>query len=78
MPVGSLGQVYGTFMSQGLDQLLDPQLDASVSCDDTYLQHRIRQTHDIWHVIAGLPITIAGEAAANGLTTEQQRSLPMR
>ena len=74
MPVGSLGHVYGTFMaSQGLDQLPDPQLDVSVSCDDTYLQHRIRQTHDIWHVIAGLPITIAGEAAANGLTTEQLR-----
>ena len=74
MPVGSLGHVYGTFMaSQGLTQLPDPQLNASVACDDTYLQRRIRQTHDIWHVIAGLPITIAGEAAANGLTTEQLR-----
>jgi ubiquinone biosynthesis protein Coq4 len=37
------------------------------------LQLRIRYTHDLWHVIAGLPITMAGEAAANGLTTEQLR-----
>ena len=74
MPAGSLGHVYGTFMaSQGLNQLPNPQLGDSVSCEDTYLQHRIRHTHDIWHVIAGLPITMAGEAAANGLTTEQLR-----
>ena len=37
--------------------------------DDAYLQMRIRHTHDLWHVISGLPITLAGEAAANGLTT---------
>lgn len=74
MPTGSLGHVYGTFMSsQGLGQLPSPKLDTSMSCDDTYLQHRIRHTHDIWHVIAGLPITIEGEAATNALTTEQLR-----
>ena len=58
--------------SQGLKQLPNPQLGDSVSCEDTYLQQRIRHTHDIWHVIAGLP-SLAGEAAANGLTTEQLR-----
>ena len=74
MPAGSLGHVYGTFMtSQGLNQLPSPQLNDSLSSEDTYLQQRIRHTHDIWHVIAGLPITTAGEAAANGLTTEQLR-----
>lgn len=74
MPAGSLGHVNGTFMaSQGLNQLPNPQLGESVSCEDTYLQQRIRHTHDIWHVIAGLPITKAGKAAANGLTTEQLR-----
>ena len=74
MPEGSLGHVYGTFMSsQGLSQLPDPERSASHSCDDTYLQQRIRFTHDLWHVIAGFPATLAGEAAANGLTTEQLR-----
>ena len=74
MPPGSLGHVYGTFMeSQGLSELPEPELNHSVSCDDTYLQRRIRHTHDIWHVVAGLPTSMAGEAAANGLTTEQLR-----
>lgn len=41
--------------------------------DDAFLQIRIRYTHDVRHVIVGLPITLAGEASANGLTTEQLR-----
>ena len=74
MPAGSLGHVYGLFMSsQGLSELPSPQLPDAMGGDDAYLQMRIRHTHDLWHVIAGLPITLAGEAAANGLTTEQLR-----
>ena len=74
MPAGSLGHVYGRFMtSQGLSELPAPQLPNAMGGDDAYLQMRIRHTHDLWHVIAGLPITLAGEAAANGLTTEQLR-----
>jgi ubiquinone biosynthesis protein COQ4 len=74
MPAGSLGHVYGLFMaSQGLSELSAPVLPSGIGGDDAYLQMRIRQTHDLWHVIAGLPITLAGEAAANGLTTEQLR-----
>jgi len=74
MPAGSLGHVYGLFMtSQGLTKLPSPQLPGAMGGDDAYLQMRIRHTHDVWHVIAGLPITSAGEAAANGLTTEQLR-----
>ena len=74
MPAGSLGHVYGHFMtSQGLSELPDPLLPNEMEGDDAYLQMRIRHTHDQWHVVAGLPITLAGEAAANGLTTEQLR-----
>ena len=74
LPAGSLGHVYGLFMkSQGLSELPAPMLPSGVGGDDAYLQMRIRHTHDLWHVIAGLPITMAGEAAANGLTTEQLR-----
>ena len=74
MPAGTLGHVYGLFMtSQGLSELPAPTLPEAIGADDTYLQMRIRYTHDVWHVIAGLPITLAGEAAANGLTTEQLR-----
>ena len=74
MPAGSLGLVYGLFLtSQGLSELPAPELSKEMASDDAYLQLRIRYTHDLWHVIAGLPITMAGEAAANGLTTEQLR-----
>ena len=74
MPAGSLGYVYGLFLtSQGLSELPAPELSKEMASDDAYLQLRIRYTHDLWHVIAGLPITMAGEAAANGLTTEQLR-----
>ena len=74
MPVGSLGHVYGRFMtSQGLSQLPAPQLPNAMGADDAFLQMRIRHTHDVRHVIAGLPMTLAGEASANGLTTEQLR-----
>ena len=74
MPEGSLGHVYGLFLtSQGLSELPAPELSKEMASDDAYMQLRIRYTHDLWHVIAGLPITMAGEAAANGLTTEQLR-----
>jgi ubiquinone biosynthesis protein COQ4 len=74
LPAGSLGHVYGVFLtSQGLSELPAPVLSKEMASDDAYLQLRIRSTHDLWHVIAGLPITMAGEAAANGLTTEQLR-----
>lgn len=74
LPAGSLGHVYGLFLtSQGLSELPAPVLSKEMASDDAYLQLRIRYTHDLWHVIAGLPITMAGEAAANGVTTEQLR-----
>ncbi len=74
LPAGSLGHVYGLFItSQGLSELPAPVLPSGVGGDDAYLQMRIRYTHDLWHVIAGLPVNLAGEAAATGLTTEQLR-----
>ena len=74
LPPGSLGQSYGRFLeSQGLEPLPDPELSEGTNADDHYLQLRIRHTHDLWHVVAGIPPTSAGEAALDGLTTEQLR-----
>ena len=74
MPAGSLGHVYGLFMtSQGLTELPAPLLPTAIDGDDAYLQMRIRYTHDLWHVIGGLPTSLPGEAAVSGLTTEQLR-----
>ena len=74
LPPGSLGQSYGRFLQdQGLDPLPDPEWPEGSQADDHYLQMRIRHTHDLWHVVAGIPPTSAGEAALDGLTTEQLR-----
>ncbi|OON13043.1 MAG: hypothetical protein BTM30_01635 [Synechococcus lacustris str. Tous] len=73
-PAGSLGYVYGHLLfDQGLEPLAPPQLSADISAADSYLQHRIRACHDVWHAITGSPATIAGESALNGFTAEQLR-----
>ena len=74
LPCGSLGHGYGRFLSdQGLEVLPEPVLAVNLPNEEAYLHRRIRHCHDVWHVVAGIPATLAGEAAANGLTTEQLR-----
>ncbi len=74
LPAGSLGYAYGhLLLDQGLEPLPAPVLPPGADGDTTYLQLRIRHCHDVWHAIAGCPTTLAGEAAMNGLTTEQLR-----
>lgn len=74
LPPGTLGHGYAhLLLDQGLTALPAPVLPAGADGDTIYLQHRIRNSHDIGHAIAGCPTTLAGEAAMNGLTTEQLR-----
>ena len=74
LPPGSLGHVYGHLLAdQGLETLPPPEIPPGADGDATYLQRRIRACHDVWHAISGCPTTLAGEAALNGLTTEQLR-----
>ena len=71
---GSLGHAYGhQLVDQGLEPLPPPEFPAGADGDDIYLQRRIRASHDVWHAITGCPTTLAGEAAMNGVTTEQLR-----
>ena len=42
-------------------------LQAGSDGDDTWLHQRVRNTHDLWHVVCGCPPTAAGEAVAYGL-----------
>lgn len=73
-PAGSLGYVYGHLLfDQGLEPLAPPQLSTGTSAADSYLQHRIRASHDVWHAITGCPASTAGEAALNGFSAEQLR-----
>ncbi len=74
MAAGSLGHRVGHLLAdQGLVPLPDPKIPPGADGDDTYLQMRIRHTHDVWHALTGFPTTLAGEAALNGFTCEQLR-----
>jgi len=74
LPEGSLGHSVGQLLAdQGLMPLPDPVIPPGADGDDTYLQLRIRHTHDLWHALTGFPPTLAGEAGLNGFTCEQLR-----
>jgi len=60
MPEGSLGQVYAFAMAR-LDY--DPNLHAGMEPlnDAVYVELRLSQTHDLWHVVTGFDTMVAGE-----------------
>ncbi len=60
LPEGSLGQAY----ADSLERLgYDPNLHAGMvpASDGAYVELRLSQTHDLWHVITGFDTTVAGE-----------------
>ncbi len=59
-PQGSLGYCYATAMQQ---QGLNPNLHVGMTagCDASYVELRLSQTHDIWHLITGFDTSFAGE-----------------
>ena len=60
LPVGTLGQVYAEHMQRlGLDPNFYPEL--KVDDDPSYIVMRMRQTHDLWHVVTGFDTEVAGE-----------------
>lgn len=60
LPAGTLGRVYADHMTQlGLDPAFFPKIDAAD--DITFMMLRMRETHDIWHVVAGFTTDVAGE-----------------
>jgi ubiquinone biosynthesis protein COQ4 len=61
-PVGSLGYAYYRHMhDNGFTPDFFPTLPPG--SDQNYFALRIRQTHDIWHVVAGVGTDIVGEIA---------------
>ena len=73
LPEGTLGRAYATFLrSRGLTPdvfdgsppgISDPRL--------SYVVQRMRQTHDLWHVVTGCNTDPAGEIALQAFTFAQ-------
>ncbi|HSN26112.1 MAG TPA: Coq4 family protein [Kofleriaceae bacterium] len=76
LPEGTLGHAYARFMkAHGLtpdvfdgppNDVRDPQA--------AYVIQRIRQTHDLWHVVTGAETDPAGEVALQAFTFAQLRA----
>jgi ubiquinone biosynthesis protein Coq4 len=60
LPAGTLGKVFARSMiEQNLNPAFFPQVE--VKDDLSYVMLRLRQTHDVWHVIAGFGVDVKGE-----------------
>jgi len=74
LPEGTLGRCYADqLISQGItpDALIDP---SPVSNDTEYITHRLRETHDIIHVLTGFGIDGDSELGLQGFNLAQTRS----
>jgi ubiquinone biosynthesis protein COQ4 len=72
-PNDSLGRLYAHVMKQ---TQLDPNFYRNIEIEDdySYLALRMRQTHDIWHIVTGLGTDLSGELALQAFTLAQTHS----
>lgn len=75
LPAGTLGRSFADFVEGGA---FDPDLTRpdrlSPSCDKTYVLYRMRQCHDIWHVVTGFDASHEGEVGLQGFSLSQVHS----
>ncbi len=74
LPKGSLGRCYADqLINQGItpDTLIDPSL---VTSAQEFVVHRLKETHDIVHVLTGFGIDGASELGLQGFNLAQNRS----
>jgi ubiquinone biosynthesis protein Coq4 len=59
-PSNSLGHIYATRMKQ---QNFDPDLYSylKIDSDASYVEARLGQTHDVWHIVTGFDVSSIGE-----------------
>jgi ubiquinone biosynthesis protein COQ4 len=76
LPEGTLGHAYATFLrSHGLTpEVFDGSPPGITDPLRSYLVQRMRQTHDLWHVVTGCETDPAGEVALQAFTFAQVRS----
>ncbi len=67
----TLGGAYVRFLdAHGLDPDMF-QRPPGIPIEIAYVAQRIRQTHDLWHVLTGLPTDVPGEIALQAFTRGQ-------
>jgi ubiquinone biosynthesis protein COQ4 len=76
LPAGTLGHAYATFMKK---HGLTPDVFDGAPADvhdprAAYVIQRIRQTHDLWHVVTGAETDPPGEVALQAFTFAQLRA----
>jgi ubiquinone biosynthesis protein COQ4 len=76
LPDGTLGHAYARFLrSHGLTPEVFDGPPAGISDPRrSYLVQRMRQTHDLWHVVTGCETDPSGEVALQAFTFAQVRS----
>lgn len=71
LPEGTLGRAYVRHLD---DEGLDPdifQAPPGLPSIPAYVAKRIRQSHDVWHVLTGYATDVAGEVALQAFTYAQ-------
>ncbi|MEM9381496.1 MAG: Coq4 family protein [Planctomycetota bacterium] len=72
LPEGTLGKDFAHhILSHGYDPDYYRKID--VKDDTDYVMMRIRQTHDIWHVVTGFDVSRIGEVALKAFELGQMR-----
>ncbi len=71
LPAGTLGREYIDFVDR---EKIDPdffQAPPNLPEVPTYISQRMRQTHDLWHVVTGYHTDVAGELALQAFSYGQ-------
>jgi ubiquinone biosynthesis protein COQ4 len=76
LPAGTLGHAYATFLrSRGLTpEVFDGAPAGIADPRRSYVVQRMRQTHDLWHVVTGCETDPAGEIALQAFLYAQTRT----
>jgi ubiquinone biosynthesis protein Coq4 len=70
LPCGTLGRAFSDFLRKnGLDPGSIPSLPSG--SDDEYFRAHLYDTHDLWHVVTGFDVDIAGELGVQAVYAAQ-------
>jgi len=72
LPADSLGYIYARYIR---DAGFDPNFYRPIDVVDdvSYVLLRMRQTHDVWHIVAGFDTNVAGELGLKAFELAQTR-----